>query len=350
MDAVDAKSNMEPMTVRAVSAVALMAFLCITLNCGHSAIASTIVLCVFEIFRELVNVGMGAGNVEREIPLYRALQWLWFAVAMLAAYTSPFMHAPMFVVVKLSEVASVSTAVELFLPYRAYTLTLMYCAAFMLTVLSFKEGHYSTQLHILAFTSLALSLFMVQLKVMIFNLYTGLFWFVVPLLLVIANDTAAYFAGKAFGRRFFDRPLLSLSPKKSWEGFVGGGAATLVCGQFAPQIIRVLMPGHWLYLACSYEGWSKDGEACVPPAHFGDDALLSRHCVVLAAFASVVAPFGGFMASAIKRAYKLKDFDSFIPGHGGLMDRLDCQFLMAVFTCAHVGTFLPLDHAACSGS
>lgn len=64
------------------------------------------------------------------------------------------------------------------------------------------------------------------------------------------------------------------------------------------------------------------------------------HALALAFFASVVAPFGGFLASAIKRAYGLKDFDSIIPGHGGVMDRMDCQFLMALCTWVHYNTFV----------
>lgn len=59
------------------------------------------------------------------------------------------------------------------------------------------------------------------------------------------------------------------------------------------------------------------------------------HALWLALFASLVAPFGGFLASAIKRAYGIKDFDSIIPGHGGVMDRMDCQFLMALCTWVH---------------
>ena len=52
---------------------------------------------------------------------------------------------------------------------------------------------------------------------------------------------------------------------------------------------------------------------------------LQIHGLSLGLFASVVAPFGGFFASALKRAYGLKDFDGLIPGHGGVMDRFDCQ-------------------------
>ncbi|KAG7353827.1 phosphatidate cytidylyltransferase [Nitzschia inconspicua] len=64
------------------------------------------------------------------------------------------------------------------------------------------------------------------------------------------------------------------------------------------------------------------------------------HALWLGFFASVVAPFGGFLASAIKRAYGIKDFDSLIPGHGGVTDRLDCQFLMALCTWVHYNTFV----------
>lgn len=49
------------------------------------------------------------------------------------------------------------------------------------------------------------------------------------------------------------------------------------------------------------------------------------HSLVMAAFASLVAPFGGFFASGFKRAFNIKDFGDSIPGHGGLTDRFDCQ-------------------------
>merc|ERR1712048_1460653 len=70
------------------------------------------------------------------------------------------------------------------------------------------------------------------------------------------------------------------------------------------------------------------------------------HACILGCFASILAPFGGFLASAIKRAYNIKDFDSFIPGHGGFMDRMDCQLLMLLCTYVHYVSFIqetPLD-------
>lgn len=48
-------------------------------------------------------------------------------------------------------------------------------------------------------------------------------------------------------------------------------------------------------------------------------------------FASLIAPFGGFLASGFKRAFKIKDFSDKIPGHGGFTDRLDCKIMMGMF-------------------
>ena len=48
-------------------------------------------------------------------------------------------------------------------------------------------------------------------------------------------------------------------------------------------------------------------------------------------FVSLIAPFGGFMASGFKRAFKIKDFADKIPGHGGFADRFDCKILTGCF-------------------
>lgn len=51
------------------------------------------------------------------------------------------------------------------------------------------------------------------------------------------------------------------------------------------------------------------------------------HLLVMSTFASLVAPFGGFFASGFKRAFNIKDFGDSIPGHGGMTDRMDCQYV-----------------------
>ena len=68
----------------------------------------------------------------------------------------------------------------------------------------------------------------------------------------------------------------------------------------------------------------------------------------MATFASVVAPFGGFFASGFKRAFDIKDFGDSIPGHGGLMDRLD-GFVAAILMAWIIGFLRHGVHSAGSG-
>ena len=73
-----------------------------------------------------------------------------------------------------------------------------------------------------------------------------------------------------------------------------------------------------------------------PRAHTAHRARAHRRCRRW----QVVAPFGGFFASGIKRAYKLDDFASIIPGHGGVFDRVDCQLIMGLATQIYYTTFI----------
>lgn len=69
-------------------------------------------------------------------------------------------------------------------------------------------------------------------------------------------------------------------------------------------------------------------------------APVQLHTLILSTFASLIAPFGGFFASGLKRTFKIKDFGDSIPGHGGMTDRMDCQFTMGFFTYVYYHTFI----------
>jgi phosphatidate cytidylyltransferase len=64
------------------------------------------------------------------------------------------------------------------------------------------------------------------------------------------------------------------------------------------------------------------------------------HILAFATFASLIAPFGGFFASGLKRTFKIKDFGETIPGHGGITDRMDCQFIMGFFAYMYYHSFI----------
>ena len=63
-----------------------------------------------------------------------------------------------------------------------------------------------------------------QTSFMTYNIYKGIIWFVFPTLMIISNDIFAYLFGFFLGKT----PLIKLSPKKTWEGFIGGALATFV--------------------------------------------------------------------------------------------------------------------------
>ena len=81
-------------------------------------------------------------------------------------------------------------------------------------------------------------------------------------------------------------------------------------------------------------------EFVLPFPIFGFESLwiapVQFHALIIALFSSLIAPFGGFFASGLKRAFKIKDFGTTIPGHGGIIDRFDCQIMMSMFTFVYL--------------
>lgn len=82
------------------------------------------------------------------------------------------------------------------------------------------------QFSLFAWTHVALLIVVTQSYLIIKNIFEGLIWFIVPVSMIICNDIMAYVFGFFFGKT----PLIKLSPKKTWEGFIGGGFSTVVFG------------------------------------------------------------------------------------------------------------------------
>ncbi len=114
-----------------------------------------------------------------------------------------------------------------------------------------------------------------------------------------ASDTCAYFVGVAIGKH---KAFPTLSPKKSWEGCIGGLIGSAVCGLLYGLVIN--NTGH--------------GEIGHPLVFMG-----------LGLFGSLMGQIGDLVASGIKRTYEIKDFGDLIPGHGGIMDRFDSVAFIA---------------------
>ena len=110
--------------------------------------------------------------------------------------------------------------------------------------------------------------------------------------LVWSADTGAYFAGKNFGRH---KLAPSISPGKTWEGWVGGAVLTLVVAASVGYFLPAIPLGHRL---------------------------------VAGAVVAVFGPLGDLAESMLKRSAGVKDSGTFLPGHGGLLDRFDAFLLV----------------------
>lgn len=140
--------------------------------------------------------------------------------------------------------------------------------------------------------------------IVLFRMSQGRYWVAFVLMVIMSGDTIAYFAGKSFGKR---KLAPRLSPGKTLEGCAGYIAGSAAAGWLA---------GRWFFTDI-----------------FGGEIL------ALSVILSLLGQFGDLFESWIKRAFGVKDSGSLLPGHGGILDRLDSLIFPAVFTAAYVRLF-----------
>ncbi len=120
------------------------------------------------------------------------------------------------------------------------------------------------------------------------------------LLIIWASDTGAYFAGRRFGK---SKLFFKISPKKTWEGSIGGTLLALVVSYVLSIYFKDLNLWKWLSIA-----------------------------VVIV----VTGTYGDLVESLFKRSIRIKDSGDAIPGHGGFLDRFDSLLLSSPFIVAFV--------------
>jgi phosphatidate cytidylyltransferase len=124
------------------------------------------------------------------------------------------------------------------------------------------------------------------------------------LLLLWANDIGGYFAGRFLGKtKLFPR----ISPKKTWEGSIGGAVLSLTT-------------------------------SIVLSFYFKDFNLISW--IILSIIIVVIGSYGDLVESLLKRGFQIKDSSQIIPGHGGFLDRFDGLLLSIPFIAAYLKIFL----------
>ncbi|CAL5408243.1 unnamed protein product [Camellia sinensis] len=313
---------------------------------GHLYIWAMVVVIQIFMIKELFNL-LRKGHEERDLPGFRLLNWHFFLTAMLFVYGR----------ILNQRLANTITSekffyhlVSGFIKYHMVTCYFLYIAGFMWFILTLKKKMYKYQFGQYAWTHMILIVVFTQSSFTVANIFEGIFWFLLPASLIVINDIAAYFFGFFFGRT----PLIKLSPKKTWEGFIGASVTTIIS---AFVLANVMGRNEWL--TCPRKDLSTGWLHCDPGPLFKPEYFtlpgwvpnwfpwreiqvlpVQWHAMWLGLFASIIAPFGGFFASGFKRAFKIKDFGDSIPGHGGMTDRMDCQMVMAVFAYIYHQSFV----------
>jgi phosphatidate cytidylyltransferase len=138
----------------------------------------------------------------------------------------------------------------------------------------------------------------------------GFGWLLALFFMVWATDTFALLAGHYFGRH---KLAPHVSPAKTWEGFIGGLLFTVI----AALVFLLLVPA--VFSIAVHVAW--------------------YHAVAIGVLVGIVGPIGDLAESLLKRATGVKDSGSIVPGHGGILDRMD-SLLFAVLVVFFYAAFL----------
>lgn len=169
-------------------------------------------------------------------------------------------------------------------------------AVFILNLLKARTGALQVNFPARAVLGITYIPLLISHLILIRNLPSGHLWIFYVLVVAFAGDVAAYYVGRSLGKR---KLLVEVSPGKTIEGTIG-----LMVGSTVASIVFFL---------------------------FFFPSLTIYHAVFLGLIGGVIGQLGDLTESALKREAGIKDSGSLLPGHGGILDRLDCLLFIAPF-------------------
>jgi len=146
------------------------------------------------------------------------------------------------------------------------------------------------------FCLIGITLFLgIAFSTLIITRNISIYYFIFIFLVAFANDTFAHSIGTLFGKH----KINEISPNKTWEGCIGG----LVLGTLISTLFYLV---------------------------FINTSINIFKIIFVTMFLSIIGQLGDLFFSQIKRNYKIKDFSNIMPGHGGILDRLDSVIFIAL--------------------
>lgn len=308
----------------------------------------TILAVQVKCFAEIIRIGFATNRIPSG-KLFHFVPWYFLAVVNYFFVGESFTQ---YFTVFLEKYAFL----KLLFGYHRFFALCLYFNGFVWFLFTLARKYDVKQFAILTWTHLALILIVAPSYTVVKNTFQGIIWLVAPGSMIACNDMMAYIFGKWLGKT----PLTELSPKKTWEGFIGGGIFTV----FFSLVLSAILC-RYQYFVCPLQYVDIDNSIqlltnCTPSAVFQLETYnfafsipntlqietsvttypFLLHTLYLSLFSSLIAPFGGIFASGFKRTFKVKDFGTTIPGHGGLVDRFDCQLVMVTFVNVYISSFI----------
>ena len=209
----EGKGKWTDLKVRVKWSVLMASLFFLILFMGHFYSSIMVALIIISIFYELIDIPRFKER-NSEVKNYYLISWYILSLGMYFFYVKT-----------LKDKISFLTQYPVFyylLKYHKFICFMLYCFGFLLFLKSLTKGYYRYQFRQFAFIHIIFLIFGYFSSMIISNIYNGIIWFLLPVSCVVINDISAYFWGRMLGRH----SLSPLSPKKTWEGFIGAFFST----------------------------------------------------------------------------------------------------------------------------
>ncbi|KAG6780105.1 hypothetical protein POTOM_016517 [Populus tomentosa] len=243
---VNDQNKYKSMWIRAQSTIWMIGSFAFVVYMGHLYITAMVVVIQIYMAKELFNL-LRKANEERQLPGFRLLNWHFFFTAMLFVYgrilnqrlyntvtSGKSLYQLVISLIKYHMVicyslyiAGLSYMLPAVCSWHSSGIDIITCkinTGFMWFILTLKKKMYKYQFGQYAWTHMILIVVFTQSSFTVANIFEGIFWFLLPATLIVINDIFAYICGFFFGKT----PLIKLSPKKTWEGFIGASITTMI--------------------------------------------------------------------------------------------------------------------------
>ncbi|VDP47588.1 unnamed protein product [Soboliphyme baturini] len=191
----------------------------------------SVLLIQIKCFQEIIHIGYAVYHVHK-LPWFRSLSW-YFLI------TSNYFFYGLSMIDYFEVLLRKDQFLRFLVVHHRFISFVLYVIGFIWFVLSLVKHYYMRQFSLFAWTHVTLLLIVSQSYLIIQNTFQGIICvivfvlrLIVPVSMIICNDISAYIFGFFFGRT----PLIKISPKKTWEGFLGGAVCTVIFGFGASDI------------------------------------------------------------------------------------------------------------------